>query len=170
MNTDYEVKRTFVYDNMVHMRSDKGKAFVLRSKGKSYREISAELGVAKSTLSAWFAGVDFSEAIRGELTKQAIKKSTRRLKTLSRVRGAALEAQYELAEKEARKELQLYRNMPLFTAALGIYWGEGDITTRHRIRVGSSDPNILRVFVAFLTELCGVQKGKICLVLYVYTH
>jgi transcriptional regulator with XRE-family HTH domain len=156
------------YVIIVQMRSDKGKAFVLRSKGKSYREISAELGVAVSTLSNWFADVDFSKAIKKELTKAANKKNGRHLQSLNRTRGIALEVQYEHAEKEALKELKLYRNLPLFTTALGIYWGEGDRVSKSNIRVSNIDPRMLRVFFVFLTIICGLQEEKISLALYLY--
>lgn len=150
------------------MRSDKGKAFVLRREGKSYREISAELGVARSTLSNWFKGVDFSEAIREELTKAATKKGTKRLKELNRVRGIALAVQYESAEKEALKEMKLYRNIPLFTTALALYWGEGDKRNKHQVRITNTEPAMLYVFIEFLIKICGVKKEKISLALFSY--
>jgi AcrR family transcriptional regulator len=150
------------------MRSDKGKAFILRRSGKSYREISAELGVAKSTLTEWFRGVDFSQAIRQELTKQAKKKSTKRLVELNRVRGAALSIHYELAEVEAKKEMQLYRHLPLFSTALALYWGEGDKRSRNQVRIINADPAVLQVFVQFLKQLCAVPDEKIRLALFTY--
>lgn len=150
------------------MRSDKGKAFILRREGKSYREISRELGVAKSTLSNWFKGVDFSEAIREELTKEAAKKGRKQLESLNRVRGIALKVKYELAEKEAQKEMQQFRNIPLFTTALGLYWGEGDKVSKNQIRITNTDPNMLVVFLDFLQKLCGVEKENIRLALFIY--
>lgn len=140
----------------------------MRRNGKSYREIEAKLGVAKSTLSNWFKGVDFSEAIREELTKVAAKKSTKRIQALNKTRGIALKVQYELAEKEALKELKLYRNVPLFTTALGIYWGEGDRVTNGLIRVSNTSPDLLMVFLAFLKEIGGVSEEKISLAMYLY--
>lgn len=150
------------------MRSDKGEAFLLRRQGKSYREITTQLGVAQSTLSNWFKGVDFSEAIRDELTKTAAKNNGQRLKELGRVRGIALAVQYEQAEKEALKDMKLYRNIPLFTTALGLYWSEGDKTSKATIRVGNTNPALLQVFMAFLTSMCGVPREKIALALHIY--
>ena len=150
------------------MRSDKGDAFLMRRAGKSYREISAELGMSMSTLSNWFKGVDFSEAIREELTKQAATKNSHRLQELNRVRGLALDVKYELAEKEALKELKLYRNIPLFTAALALYWGEGDKRSKNHVKITNTDPKLLAVFVQFLTSICGVEASKIRLALFIY--
>lgn len=121
------------------MRSDKGRAFVLRREGKSYRQIADELGVAKSTLSNWFKGVDFSEAIREELTKGAIKKNKKQIEKLNRTRGVALKVTYALAEKEARKEMEQFRRIPLFTTALGLYWAQGDTVSKNQLRFTNTD-------------------------------
>lgn len=164
----YPKNELTTYAILAYMRSDKGKAFILRRSGKSYREIADELGVAKSTLSTWFKGVDFSEAIRSELTKKAAKRSGRQLQELNRVRGIALSVQYEQAEKEALKEMKLYRNLPLFTTALAVYWGEGDKRSRNQVRVTNTDSAMLKVFIAFLQEVCGVDKSKIRLALFIY--
>lgn len=157
-----------MYANIAYMRSDKGKAFILRREGKSYREISEQLGVAKSTLSNWFLGVDFSEAIRAELTKKAIKKGRHHLQELNKARGVALKVHYELAEEEALKEMKLYRNVPLFTAAVAAYWGEGDKLSKHHVRITNTDPKMLKMFLQFLLTLCKADKKRISLALFLY--
>lgn len=143
------------------MRSDKGEAFVLRRAGKSYREIATTLGVSKSTLSSWFAGVDFSSAIKEELTKKALKNNKKTLTTLNKTRGISLDVQYRVAEKEAEKELYTYRNTPLFTTAVAMYLVQGDKTTRGRIRLMSQNPAVLGLFRRFLMVICGVREEKI---------
>ena len=156
----------FMYTDTVYMRSDKGEAFVLRRAGKSYSEISRELGIPKSTLSNWFKGVDFSRAIRDELAKRAAKESGRRLRTLARTRGIALSVLYERAETEARKDMRLFRNLPLFVAGIALYRSAGDLTSRHLVRLHSTDPALVKLFAAFLTELCSLPPEKMALVLH----
>ena len=150
------------------MRSDKGEAFVLRRQGKSYREISDELDVAVSTLSNWFAGVDFSKAIKEELIKKAKKKSSRHLTQLNKTRGIALSVQYELAEKEALKELQTFRNVPLFVASIAAYWGEGHKHNKNQLRLTNTDPNMLKMFVFFLEKFCDVSVENMRLAIFIY--
>lgn len=156
------------YAILRYMRSDKGEAFVLRRQGKSYREISKALQVPVSTLSNWFKGVNFSEAIREELTKEANSKKRKYFQDLNRVRGVALEVQYELAEKEALKEMKLYRNVPLFTTGLALYWGEGDKLSKHHVRIINTDPAVLQIFMAFLHQFCLNSDEKISLAMYIY--
>jgi hypothetical protein len=150
------------------MRADKDFAFSLRKQGKSYREISAELGVATSTLSNWFKGTDFSEAIRQELTKSAIHTSTMRLEGLNKARGDTLSALYARAEIEAIHEVNLHVTNPLFVTAVASYWGEGDKLNKNQLRITNTDPVMLKIFVKFLLEICKVPKEKIRVALFIY--
>lgn len=49
----------------------------------------------------------------------------------------------------------------LFGLGIGIYWGEGNKVSPHSIRVANTDPYMLKSFITFLTEICGVKKEKI---------
>lgn len=44
---------------------------------------------------------------------------------------------------------------------LGLYWGEGTKSDKGSIRLGNTDPALLRKFVRFLTEICHVLPNKI---------
>ena len=156
------------YAILVHMRSDKGEAFVLRRQGKSYREIATQLGVSKGTLSNWFAGVDFSEAIKQELNKEASKKRVRHVGKLNRVRGAALAVAYERAEEEAKQELHTFRNIPLFISAISLFWAHGYTDGKHQLRLTSADPELLHVFIAFLERFCGLTPSDLGLMIFVH--
>lgn len=45
----------------------------------------------------------------------------------------------------------------LYGLGIGLYWGEGTKANRHSIRLGNSDPSLLRMFMRFLTEIYGVS-------------
>jgi len=49
----------------------------------------------------------------------------------------------------------------LFGAGLGIYWGEGTKSSKNSIRLGSTDPGLLKVFLDFLTLFFDIKKEKI---------
>ena len=150
------------------MRADKQRATDLRKQGKSYVEICSTLGVAKSTLSSWFKGVPFSEEIRKSLVKASITQGTTRIIALNKARGDTLRALYERAEVEAQLEAISLSKDPLFIASICAYWGEGDKATKNQIRITNTDPQMLQIFVAFLTKICGIPKDKLRLALFLY--
>lgn len=143
------------------MRGDKKEALQLRTRGKSYKEIKEILGVPKSTLSDWLRDTEWSTIIKNNLSELAKVASTIRLQRLNDVRGSHLASLYRAAEREAREEFECFKFHPTFISGISIYWGEGDKATKHLIRVGNTDPLMIRLFVKFLLDVCGISKEKI---------
>ena len=52
--------------------------------------------------------------------------------------------------------------------ALGLYWGEGSKYNPISIRLTNSDPSLLRTFIGFLRNICGVNFQKIKLWLTIH--
>src|SRR3989339_890884 len=113
------------------MRKDKENAVKLRKFGKSYNEIKAELGIPKSTLSAWFRDQKWSNEIAQKLLERLKSKSIIRLQQLGRIRGDNLKRLYEEAESEAIEDFDALKFHPLFIAGIVIYWGEGDKVSKN---------------------------------------
>lgn len=65
------------------------------------------------------------------------------------------------------KELETEDDRELFTLAMGLYLGEGTKSKRD-IRLGNSDPKIIRAFLRFLREICGVEEKRIFAWLNIY--
>ncbi len=150
------------------MRTDKELAFTLRRQGKSYNEIATKLHIAKSTLSNWFRGHDFSEEIKEFVSKQAQITSTARLQILNKARGDLLQAHYAQAEIEATRELLENINNPLFVSGVVAYWGEGDKSKSSLLRLANTDPCMIKLFMEFLVTFCAVTPDKIRGALYIY--
>jgi hypothetical protein len=150
------------------MRTDKDLAFTLRRAGKSYNEIIAILGVAKSTLSNWFKDVDFSEDIKKTITKQANQENSIRLKHLNKARGDILAAHYIQAEREAIEELKENFNNPLFVAGIMLYWGEGDKLHKNHTRFTNTDPEMLKLFITFLKQFGKFSDNDMRLAVFLY--
>lgn len=142
-------------------REDKNVAIKMRRKGKSYKEIKKLLGVPTSTLSNWLAKENWSKKIKAELEKRSIEQATIRIETLSKVRGEHLARLYKEAQIEAIKEFEHFKWYPLFIAGISLYWGEGDKATRSHVRLSNIDPNMIRTFILFLREICGIPEEKI---------
>lgn len=52
-------------------------------------------------------------------------------------------------------------DMFLYGLNIGLYWGEGEKTTKHAIRVTNSDPYVIIRFRDFLTNICKLKPTKI---------
>ena len=52
---------------------------------------------------------------------------------------------------------------------LGLYWGEGNKKCIHSVRLGNTDPQLLRHFKQFLVELYGVDPSSLKYGLQVFT-
>ena len=44
---------------------------------------------------------------------------------------------------------------------LGLYWGEGNKASDHSVRLGNSDPKLIRFFREFLIKICGIKREKL---------
>jgi hypothetical protein len=67
------------------------------------------------------------------------------------------------------KPLKTKADAELFGMGLGLYWGEGTKASKHSVRLGNTDPALLRMFIRFLTELFGVQKADMRFSLQIFT-
>lgn len=150
------------------MRIDKEKIILERKKGKSYSEISKLMKIPKSTLSLWLRDDFYSKRVKKELQRKSWEKAKIRIQALNKKRGIALEKAYAEAREEAEKELKIFKNIPLFIAGLCIYWGEGEKTSRHFVRVSNIDPFLLLVFKKFLTDMCGILESDMRCSLLLY--
>jgi hypothetical protein len=53
------------------------------------------------------------------------------------------------------------REAQLFGLGLGIYWGEGNKLNKNAVRVGNSDPAVLKTFINFLEKFFCVKKDDL---------
>jgi len=151
------------------MRNDRIIAIKLRKQGKSYNEISRKLIIPKSTIAHWFKDIDWSKDIKNQLKEKAKKISRKRLKRLIVYRRKALKILYENAENEAGKEFDINKNNMLFISGTMLYWGEGDKKFENgSIKLGNTDPHILKIFKIFLLQFCNrpLEKIKAWMLLY----
>lgn len=143
------------------------KARLLRQGGKSLKEISDILGVAKSSVSLWCKKITLSNdrIIQLRSRKNAPKNGaqanrTKRQKELALIRE---EAQLEVVPFTAD---QLDRLKDIGTI---IYWAEG--TKKRLVDITNSDPYIIRLAMRWFREICHVPESKFRIsVFYHYNH
>lgn len=87
-----------------------------------------------------------------------------------RSRGDAMYCKYNpkgdpflIKTKFSREELVL------LGLGLGLWWGEGTKRNRDSVRLGNTDPQLIKKFIEFLEKICGVKKDKIHFGLQVFS-
>lgn len=56
----------------------------------------------------------------------------------------------------------------LLGLGLGLYWGEGHKKNKVSVRLGNTDPILIRNFMEFLVKICGVDKNDITFHLMIF--
>ncbi|OGM98320.1 MAG: hypothetical protein A2915_04390 [Candidatus Yanofskybacteria bacterium RIFCSPLOWO2_01_FULL_41_34] len=151
------------------MRKDQEKAFGLRRQKQSYKTISKELGIPKSTLAGWFKNELWSQDIRDELGRTASLAFPEKLNRIVAANKKRWADWHQQARDEAVVEFPKLKDDSLFLAGLMLYWGEGNKTpTSPQVKLANSDPAMIRLFCLFLkkTLLVPDEKIKIWLLLY----
>lgn len=80
---------------------------------------------------------------------------------INRVRGSQLRHIYQAGRTLAEGEYRVLKDNPLFTVALATYWGEGDKASKYVCRLANTDPQMIRLFGRFLSEICLIPQEKI---------
>jgi transposase len=142
--------------------NERRRALRLREEGWSYGRIAREVGVSKASVAHWVkhVPVEITEEQRLERLRSAEK---RRAQTARR-RASARRQQAKLT---ASRDVSALSDRELFLLGVGLYWSEGakDKPERHtrqeQVTFVNSDPDMVRVFLAWLSLLGfgGVDLG-----------
>lgn len=148
------------------------RARLLRSQGKTYREISNLIGtsVPKGTLSGWLSDVPLPEDYHAKV-KQIIgnnlKNGRIKARRMFNQRRAGLIA--SLRDKNSHlARLALNKKDVAKIALAMLYLGEGAKWKSHRgLMLGSSDPLIVKLYIKLLEHCYGIKREQLkCRVSY----
>jgi len=138
-----------------------------KEEGLSLNEISERLAVAKSSVSRWVKDV--------ELTSKQIEK-LQRLNPVynNQCKGSKRIKEIWTAKRAAwqieGRTLASTSDNPLMLAGCMLYWAEGwRKNNTHSVMFTNSDVEMVRMFVKFLVECFGVNKGDVALKINCYT-
>ena len=126
--------------------------------GMSIGDIASILGVAKSSVSLWVRDIELS-AQQTDVLRRANPALNRQMKgqaTCSR------RARAERLAAQGQGRLQANSGNGLHRMGCMLYWAEGS-KSRNAVQFVNSDPNMMKLFVRFLTECYGVVPERICL-------
>lgn len=142
-------------------------AVALRLQGKSYNEIRAILGVAKSTLSCWLRDVALTEEHKLALAEKRRAPTVKRAQTR---RALRLRRNEEIAAV-TRADITELSERELFIAGVVAYWAEG---TKNKpwgkngpLKFINSDAEMIQFFLSWL-RLLGVDNDQ--LIFRVHIH
>jgi transposase-like protein len=148
--------------------SVKSQAFKLRKKGESYSKISQQLGISKSTLSYWFSDVEWSQKVKKRLSSINNVNSISKIAAMNRRRAEIRQENVEKIKIEAEQEFNSLKHDQLFLTALALYWGEGSKTNNGRVSVVNSDPELLKVVIAFYRRILKIPEHKLRVEMFMY--
>ncbi len=109
-------------------------------KGMSMMEISKRLGCSHHKVAYWM----HEYKINRRSISQAIY-----------LRSNPDGDPFRIKTPETRDELML------FGLGMGLYWGEGTKSNKNSVRLGNTDPEVIKSFISFLVLLCGVDKARL---------
>lgn len=148
-------------------------------KGKSYTEIQRELGVPKSTLSAWLSNVQISKNAQKQIEERTRRKSLVGLLKRNKQQTAQALQRKQKTIKTAMQEIGAMSQRDIFILGVSLYWAEGykrpmrrngRELTCHSMSLTNSDPKLVICFLRFLKEICKVPEEKIKASIRIYEH
>ncbi len=133
-------------------------AIKLRKKGRSYSEIRKKIKVSKSTLTSWLRDIELSPGQKERLFVTLRQQNGYRLARLNRNKK---KRETERIIAEAKTQLPLLFNNPLFISGLMLYWAEGDKSDeREVVKFSNSDSRMIAFMMRWFREICKIDNSK----------
>lgn len=136
--------------------SKKEKAIQLLQAGKSYREISCLLDIAKSTLNNWFAKLPEKEKIT--IKKFRINNWHKNIEKFHKIRRRQTLSKEDEIRGRAAKQIPNFFKKELFLAGICLYWAEGGKSNRWQLQFTNSDPDMIKLMMKFFREIYRVSE------------
>lgn len=152
---------------MIKKEAERNEARKLRRKGNSVREISRKLEVSQSSVSLWVRDIRLTQEQKDVLLARKYNGGIAgcRVGTKSaQTKALKVRRSYQYQGREDAKQGDL-----LHAQACMLYWAEGS-KDRNLLRLGNTDPNILRMFVRCLKEFFEVEAQNIRLTIRGYSN
>ena len=153
---------------MAYNIDTKEKALELRAKGFSYKEISIDLHIAKSTAYFWTKDLVLSRNAQKILEPKT---------TLAQMKAVEYNVRRhrKVREEISRKVDRALENLPIdktyykVVAAL-LYWAEGGKAQTTSVSFTNSDPKMIRVFMHALREGFSLQEHKVRALVHIHEY
>jgi transcriptional regulator with XRE-family HTH domain len=132
----------------------------LRAQAWTLQEIATELGVAKSSVSCWVRGIEFTPKPRSDYRYGAHLRAPNRLQR----RKAAEIEQMQMAGLATIGQIS---DRDLLIAGVALYAGEG-AKTDGCVKFANSDPRMILMFCEWLRRFFDVDESRLRVHLYLH--
>lgn len=139
----------------------KTQAELLRHQGISIKEIARKVGVSQSTASRWCLDIILSLDQRDKLEKKRREAGVKALAPWIRRNRELKQNDIKKQNLRGRQDLSRMTKRDLFILGLGLYWGEGYKRGSQEWGLTNSDPNMIRVILAWLRKCYDIPIGRI---------
>jgi transcriptional regulator with XRE-family HTH domain len=143
------------------------KAYILRRKGYSLREVSEKLKISKSTASLWLSGVEIGKNGQKRILRQKEKAIINLRKFKENQKRNYLENIKNNCDVLKGKNRFKKNDLKIFLAML--FWGEGSKNERRLVFI-NSDPEMIRVYLSLLRSSYEINEKKLRAVLHLHAY
>lgn len=137
---------------------EKLKAIELRKEGASILEIANLLNVSKASVSIWVRNVSLTKEHQNGLSKRNINKEVIEQRRSTRLRNEENKRQQII--EQAEDEIVALDMQDLKIAGVMLYLAEGGKTQRGLVRFSNSNPQVIKLMMNFLIQICEVPLDK----------
>lgn len=151
---------------MIVKLKEKELAIRFRKEGLSYNEILRKVPVAKSSLSLWLRSVGLSEKQKQRLTKKKLSSMRRGWEAVHKKKVLIT----KVIKSKARKEIGKLSKRELWLIGIALYWSEGhkEKDKGSLVRLGNSDPRLIKTFLKWLFGTWKIKKKNIIFRIYLH--
>jgi hypothetical protein len=145
----------------------KERAINLRKKGYSYKEIMAEVPVAKSSLSLWLKDTPLTRTEKAVLKQRTDSNISRgRVKAAAALRGNRLERE-RLRLPDILDTFNRCKDDPLFQLGIALYWAEGAKNSGSTMFT-NSDEKMIVIMIQWLEKYTTYSRLSLRYRLYIH--
>lgn len=155
---------------MIPKTLERERAIELRKNGFTYSEILEKIPVAKSSLSLWLRSVGLSKRVKHRLTER---------KRLAQLKGAEARRKQRILRtneifERAEKDIKYISRRELWLMGIMLYWAEGSKEKPNHpgsgVQFGNSDPDMIKLFLKWLYDVCNIGDEKIKFEIYIHEN
>ncbi len=149
-------------------RSEKKKAIALRKQGYSFREISDQLGIAKSTTSLWLRDVKLSRKAQKRIRDLGVNGRKKAVETNKAKRVAE---DVEIARKVEEYFTSRSQRIDSRIACALLYWGEGSkYNGNASVSFINADPVMIKYFLRVFRDSFDLDEKKFRALVHVHEY